>query len=281
MKRSNLAAVFLALVLCGCTQYQKGLKELDPKTQERIAELVQGAGLANASTEQRLSIISNLVQSLHTLATQTNRIPTSITSNVIAQAAGASRSASVTSGQIRRASLIVGPPLEDQSKLIGDLLSDNEELRAAAEKLIAQKQTQEQEWAAQKAELERRLIEYGAKYEEERNKNIVKRIWHWATGLFGVAGAVAFFVFCPAIAIPLAGRFMGWLVEAVPKLAKFLGVVGKKAVDQMVVGLQKGKDALRKTNPEAAEIINNEMHKEMDAANRALVVEVKRSKLPI
>lgn len=85
-------------------------------------------------------------------------------------------------------------------------------------------------------ELEGRLIDMGAKYEAERNKSIVKRIWHWTIGTLGVGGLIALAIFCPAV-LPILGAIVGKAVGVLPKLAGFVGVVSRKAFDGVVKGV--------------------------------------------
>lgn len=271
-KRFFILVLALAFIPVGCTHYSNQIEKLDPKTQERVKELVQGAGLANAKTDAGLLVVSNWVATLHSMVLNSNLIPASLTSNLVAETFQTRRAVDVTSDQIRRAANVVGPPINDQSALIQNLLSENASLRAQAEKQSDVRRSEEATWRSEKAVLEAKLQEYGKKYEEERNRSIVKRVWFWATGLFGIAGAVAFFVFCPAIALPLLGRLLGWIVAAAPAVAGWVGVVGKKAFDQVIVGVQKGKDALRASGkPAEAEVINTELHKAVDEQHRDLV----------
>lgn len=83
---------------------------------------------------------------------------------------------------------------------------------------------------------EERLIEMGAKYEEQRNRSIVRRVWAWAVGTLGLGGLIALVVLCPAV-LPLLGAALGRLVAWLPKLAGFVGVVGKQAFDAVVQGV--------------------------------------------
>ncbi len=96
------------------------------------------------------------------------------------------------------------------------------------------------EWRAAAAKEELALVEMGVAAEAARNRRVAG--WSWfsagAVGLLG--GAVALFVFCP-MAIPLAGRTLGWLVGKLPGLASACGVVSVKAFDAVVRGIEKTK----------------------------------------
>ncbi len=95
---------------------------------------------------------------------------------------------------------------------------------------------------------EARLVEMGKLYEAEKNKNIVKRVWHSLVATLGIGGVIALCVFFPAI-IPVLINCVGWLVGKVPQLASLFGVVSKKAFDAVVTGVEKVRDGL-KTRPD-------------------------------
>lgn len=115
---------------------------------------------------------------------------------------------------------------------------------------------------------EEELLAMGKKYEEERNKSVVKRFWLWATGTFGLLGGIAFIVFCPAIALPLLSRLIGWVVSAVPAAAKVFGVVTKGAWDATVRGLDKAKE---KMSVRDKEVLLETLGREMDSSHKKLV----------
>lgn len=137
---------------------------------------------------------------------------------------------------------------------------------------------------------ESRLIEFGAKAEASRNEKITR----WTKFSFGavtlLGGTIALFVFFP-IAIPIAGRFLGWLVSKLPGLASSCGVVSVKAFDAIVRAIEKTR---QETSPAASTVpvanallaqgtsrrapaedflskLQNQLSREMDAAHKALV----------
>lgn len=117
-------------------------------------------------------------------------------------------------------------------------------------------------------ETESRLIEMGKLYEAERNKNIVKRVWHWALGTFGIAGAIAFFIFCPAIALPLATQLARGIVALFPKLYGFFGVVGKGAFDAVYDTVESVKEKLKDDDKNN---LHFELSRRMDGSHKRLV----------
>lgn len=124
------------------------------------------------------------------------------------------------------------------------------------------------------AELERlrRLATLGEKAENERNQNIVKRVWKWSIATFGVGGLIALCVFFPVI-IPILGRILGWIVSLVPKLAGLIGVVSTKAVDKIVGSVELAK----RNNSAARYAIEDIASRKMDEPEKALV----RARKPI
>jgi hypothetical protein len=114
-------------------------------------------------------------------------------------------------------------------------------------------------------ELQGKLVDMGALYEEERNKSIVKRVWRWGLGTFGLAGTIAFFVFCPAIAIPLLGRVLGFVVSAVPSITGFVGVVSNKVLDTTVQGISNFKKSIDDRGmTDVKDLLKNELRRAQD-----------------
>jgi hypothetical protein len=128
-------------------------------------------------------------------------------------------------------------------------------------------------------ELQGKLVDMGAKYEEERNKNIVKRVWHWGLGTFGLAGTIAFIVFCPAVALPLLGRLLGFVVSVIPSITGFMGVVSNKVLDSTVQGISNFKQAVEKKGmTDVKELLKVELRQAQDR-DHVNVIDARRSAL--
>lgn len=117
------------------------------------------------------------------------------------------------------------------------------------------------------AQLNSRLVELGTKYEQERNRGILRRIY-LSLGFGGsIAGLLALcFFFPPAIAI--VGRILGWVVSALPSLASWVGVVSVKAFDATVRGIEKAKTSIGSDSTAALEL---SLSKSMDSSHKLLV----------
>jgi hypothetical protein len=265
---NNLIGITMVVLgcCCGCL-VNDNLKRTEAHQTERVRELVQGSQLANAKTGQDVAEIASITRYGELNSNGVSRLGT--------LADNAQKAASLTQEQLARAGSLIGAPAVDQTERIQALLSENEQLRTKAVKAEAQRKTEETAWISEKRTLEAKLIEYGEKYEIERKKTIWHRFWFWATGTFGLAGAIAFIVFCPAIGLPLLGRVLAWIVEAVPQLASFLGVVGSKVVSGIVTGVEKAKGEL----DEAAKAkLKTNLAQSMDGSHKS-VVTVMRNKM--
>jgi len=262
-----------AALLGGCTHNAHKLVKLNPDATERARELVQGAALANAAADQGVVYIAAVAG--------TNAVP--MASNDVARVARAAATVKRATGaaamQLSRAGGILGAPAMDQSERIAALLSENAAIAGAAHAADVARIKQESAWMTEKRELEAKLIDYGTKYEAERNKSIAHRFWFWFTGLLGVGtigGIIALCVLCPAvgaIALPILGRLLGWLVGVMPKLAGFLGVVGNGVVNKIVAGVEAFKG---KVDAGTVATLDTTLSGSMDASHKAIVRTVKQ-----
>ena len=163
------------------------------------------------------------------------------------------------------------------------ILATNRQARA---ELAARYYVQEEE-LIRRDELKRKLAEtneelvaMGRLYEAEKNRSIVRRIWMWSIGTFGIAGMIAIGLLCPAL-IPLFGSLLSSVVAVVPKLASAFGVVGKKAFDGVVQGVENVRHSLKKdeendgrrtySSKEVLKILGTEIEKATDANHRQLI----------
>jgi hypothetical protein len=226
-------AFLLALLCSACTRFAPQRTAVGIKVEERVREHVAAARLAN----------------------QEARKATSSTRKLMAY--------DLSEQFLGRAQALVGLPLEDQTDRVTSLIEENEQLRRTAVEAEAERAKQEQVWRTEKATYEARLLEYGAKYEEQRNKSIVRRLWGWLVSTLGIGGIIALCVFCPA-AIPILLRIVAWVVNQVPALASAAGVVSRKAFDQVVIGVQNAKAHYeQKGNSEAAQVLSSNLAQAM------------------
>ena len=145
---------------------------------------------------------------------------------------------------------------------VGPLVASNK----LAWELVGQKFAEQNATLAKLRESEAQLLAMGEKYEEERNRSVVRRIWTWLIGSLGIGGLVALAIFCPAL-IPIFGRILGWIVAKLPSLAGWIGVVSTKAFDNVVLGVEKARQKIGV----ADDTLKTELSKAMDDADKTLV----------
>lgn len=121
------------------------------------------------------------------------------------------------------------------------------------------------------------LVAMGVTFEQERNARIWKR-WKWGSAFVLFLGALAaLFVFVP-VALPLAGRFLGWLVAKIPSMAGAVGVVGADAFDAVVRGVGRARAEMK--NEERGAALDRSLKEETDVSHKALI-DARRSALGV
>ena len=175
-----------------------------------------------------------------------------------------------------------GLPAPATAIAVEPLLQTNEPARQLeAERELATRFGTQNSLMASQREIERKLIEVGKRKEAEEN---ARKIWWWKrSSLFTLVlgSLIALFVIFPVL-IPLAGRFLGWVVARIPALASAVGVVSVKAFDAVVRGIEKTKATpqtvdLANTSSGAREqgqfmeMLENNLSRQMDQAHKHLV----------
>jgi len=142
---------------------------------------------------------------------------------------GALSANSISSVFLTRSQSLVGLPLEPQEKVINNLLSTNAAVRQAEERKQEIKENKEIDLRTKIEILEKKLLDYGIKEEQDRNEKI--KFWtKWGILIFLViGGGIALTIFIPPIA--------GLLVSLIPKLASVFGVVAKGTVKNIINGV--------------------------------------------
>lgn len=184
---------------------------------------------------------------------------------------------------------ILGTPEPGDRIDVNALLSQNEEIKKAARKVLDDKKISDAKTAGRIQQLEKeldslraQLVEKGIQKEREDNRSIVSRVWAWSVGSFGLLGGIAFIVFCPAIAIPLFGALLRFIVSMVPSLFSLVGVVGSSVVTNIASGIGALKDKISSgasdktyTKTEVLDMLKNELSKSMDRSDKTLIDTIK------
>ena len=178
--------------------------------------------------------------------------------------------------------LLPKPDYEDiieYEAIVAGLLSENEKQRAQSQKALGEADSEISTLLSERRviegrveDLENRLIEYGAKYELERNKSWWTRIYSF----LGFGGIIALVIAFP-ILIPIGGQVVGWVVNTVPSLASWVGLVSRKSFDSVVVAVESAKERMKTDGKEdAVLLLKEELQKATDAAHRKLIADRKQ-----
>ncbi len=122
-----------------------------------------------------------------------------------------------------------------------------------------------------------RLVDRGLASEAAHNARL--SFWaRWIARLgLPLAALIALLVFVPAL-IPVFGRLLASLVAWLPSLAGYVGVVGTRAFDATVRGIEQWKTSA--STPDAQSTLLDSLSRSMDAAHKQLVKQRKSAVAP-
>lgn len=247
--------LLMAVLLSGCATTFRRQPKTEAAITERARENVQAAGIA--VDRSRIQIAQAAV--------------ISPTNEPLRSAEASTR---VASSMLTRAGALIGAPAENQAPLVEGLLSTNQVERVNAERAAGAEVKSEGLLMLDNRTQIATLLEEGKKYEEEHNRSLLRRIWTWTLGTFGIGGLVALCILFPAV-VPLLGSILGWLIGKIPILAHYLGVVGTSAYSRAVTAIQESKRAAQLTGQPGAEEIVRRCTAENTGPDTALVRSIK------
>jgi len=182
---------------------------------------------------------------------------------------------------VQDAGRTIGEPNPGDRLDISDILKND--------KPLTHQEKQDASALAVQTAAERDLIEKGKLYEAEHHTTFIKRLWAWSIGTLGLGGTIALLCFCPAL-IPVFLNAAGWIVSTiiqyVPSVVNLMGVVTKKTLDSVVVGIGNAKDHFAQaaiSNPtktftaqEVQDILGKQLSDSTDAHDKLVVDSVRR-----
>ena len=122
---------------------------------------------------------------------------------------------------------------------------------------------------------EKKLQDYGEIYEKEKNSSIIKRIWAWGIGAFGLAGFIALIIFCPAIIpvlIAMVNMIISGIASIMPSVVNVFRVVGVNTFKRVVKGLVAAQpDDKTFTKKEVQTLIDTELEIATDEGDKAII----------
>jgi len=186
-----------------------------------------------STTSERLDREQQRLQAAQAEAEEISRQLTTAVVDTLAPAAPTNRTCAVAYDLARLDQAVEGMPT---ARLDPETLRDPEARLELARRI--ERQLQEiRSLRTRVAELSMQLMDLGRRYEAERRKSWLKRLWFGLVGTLGLGGAIAAVVLAPTITLPLIGRLLGWLATTIPSLASWLGITTLRVVDQIVEGV--------------------------------------------
>lgn len=231
--------VFLVILFAGCSYNAKRKGELEAQQEERVRENNQAANIANQRGRAEL-IASNFP--------------------------GALVAYDISDVMIRRNQSVMGLPIVDQQPRVqGLIIQDGDEM----ERELKREKTERE--LRRKFEGERdALVLRGQEAERVHNDGVWKKFWRWVSGLSFLAiigGLIALCVAFPII-LPIAGRFIGFIVKKIPSAAGYIGAVSTDVVDSFYRGIEQLKI---KEGAAAVEPVRESLSREMDKSHKELI----------
>lgn len=213
MRKIKYILTIVFVLLAGCTYFAPKKDKLEKQIVEKTQDNVAKAQVSNDENVRNLiktsvlfEIDPNLREQFPSLYEQTDY---------------SLKSAKVTGGYLERASNLIGnsslSPVQIRNEVLG-LITNNQEYVK-----FAQNQAQkESELVSDKRTNDEKLMDYGAKYEQERNEKIVQRVKFWGMVGGGVILAILFFIY-------------GWpLISAAGVIPTALSLIPKKTLVRKV-----------------------------------------------
>lgn len=225
LKQTLASLITILIVATSCTYFAPNKAKLEAKMEERTRELNSGALIATREAQQQIQATKSAINTGETnFKGDVTIIKTNF--NQATQHLGqASSAVQLAENFLTRNENLQGKPIEDQTEVVKSLLGENIILRTEAQLMEKYRQSQEQSWSAKQAEYERKLENYGQKYEQERNEKITRWL-KWGSIIFAlIAIPIAICVFFPPALGLLAGIF--------PKLVGAFGVTTVKAASNI------------------------------------------------
>lgn len=273
MQKIKYILTITLVLLAGCTYFAPKKDKLEKQIVEKTQDNVAKAQVSNDENVKNLIKTSVLFEIDPNLREQ---FPSLYEQNDYSL-----KSAKVTGGYLERASNLIGSsslsPVQIRNEVLG-LITNNQEYV-----LFAQNQAQkESDLVSDKRSNDEKLMDYGAKYEEERNEKIVQRVKFWGIIGGGVALAAAFiFYILPWLSaagvIPTALSLIPkkTLVRKVRAANNFLGrldVLKEKELD-------KGDSGKVKLLEDVVEVFKNLNRQEEDEREYKMVKKIREREI--
>jgi len=292
MKRIHvlIAVLAIALAATSCTYFRPNQVKVQNDLQERGRELTSGALAANDEAKKHIDQTKTL---LKTADVPTNSVsPVTIKQPTFKEATNQLQKADnalLVGGELlRRDENIMGKPLVDQTPVIMQLLSNNQAVREAAAARERSREVEETRWRAKVEELERKLVEYGTKYEQERNEKITSWIKWGSLALLAIGLPIALTVLFPPFASFVVGIFPALAhvfnspVSMTKNLVRGVGnardeLMQQVRFDSQTVGRVDNYHAKTYTAEEVLQMLDNHLKENLDATDKKIIAHYRQT----
>ena len=213
MKAFSLPVVILAVLLLaqGCTYFRPHQAKIVAQLDERARELTSAAEIASQKAMQHLAETETLLHEAEFITNPAGEPAVTFRTNTFNSVTNEVRQAAealgVTGNMLRRDVNVQGKPLQDQTSVVAALLSEHKEQREAAERKEARREAEETKLRGKSEALEKKLVEYGTKFEEQRNEKITTWFKWSLIGLLAVGIPIALLVLFPPFGAFLVSTF--------------------------------------------------------------------------
>lgn len=179
---------------------------------------------------------------------------------------------------------IEGLPIESLN--IDVLLSIWKEDRKKFESLINQQEKELTTLLQERNDLKIETDSLKRDLEAEQKKGWFSKFISWITG-FGITGiviAIIGLILAPQIFLPLLSALIGWVISFAPQLINFIGLIGKKTFDNVVVAVEEIRTKVklapedkRYTKKEVQDLINETLRASLNDEEKKIIEQRKRT----
>lgn len=285
MKSKFLGVIILALFLSGCTGFRNDLNKANQKIEQRAAENNASAGQALQHSADNLKSAKILLDSA-----KPDSEGYTLSSNSFLNTGlyydKALNGLELGSDFVTRNRKLLGEGSPEAVEVVDKLLSSNKMDQISGEIINNSNKRKEENIIKDKDEAIQKLIEYGAKYEKERNERILSYV-KWGGISLLVIGSIVGFMFIPGVLPLIIGSF--------PALSGLFGVVTKTTANSMVKGIGEIRYSLKErikmvqefknenpefedkwTTDEILELLDTELSKSMSDKDKNMIESLRK-----
>lgn len=264
--------VGLVFLSSSCTYHAQKRSNLLQKTRERATETIAAASIAQDKASEAI----NSLQNLHSQAKiSTNKVEYT-KENFRRQSNSlysTQRRLKISDKFLQRSQSLLGSSIQDQSKVVENLLSDNPLKKKWEQWEQSRRKSQEMEWVNKIRTHEDALIKYGKKYEKQRNERIT-----WWSKFWGFIGTPIVVIIVLIVLFPaLLPILTGLISKIAPRITSALGSVASSFAQNVGEGIDSLKKRIKEETKNEKEkqrllkMIDDEVNKSLDKHDKKIL----------